>query len=519
MNPPEEAPVENVYLKQVQAQQAVLADELQAKKGVAAPGAPPPWAQEHDTRTGLSAALRGTGPATTPPIEVRVTGWWRWKTVIVPPNAYVVHTRRGRKEPVTTGLGISFGYDPYKDSFLVAPSAMQTVLISANCICRELQGILVQGYVQWIIHDFSVAYKRLDFSDAIDPMRIVNVQLREQAEAAIKDKVATMSIHEVLSDKQPIIDELTARLRSVAEGSGTDNRGLGLRIVTVQIKEAVVSSARVWENMQKPFRAERERIARLAQLETESTIRARELEAQKAQETAAILTRAEIEKHRATQEAAKFDRDQGEKLRRQNVEEEAARRSATLRRETQQHELEAKRLLEESTIAQEEKLKAARLEAKQREFLLEAAQRMAQEEKEKELAASAATLEKARIEIQTDLIRSRAAQDEVKTTSELKLEEARLQAANRQAEREVALEGARQKVANDVSSNHLQSRLIETLPAIAEKLPAPKELRSVTFGSAGNGQEGSALASLVGSVLAVLDAYGVRTRSPKAEVS
>src|SRR5688572_4514884 len=38
------------------------------------------------------------------PIQVRETGFWLWKRVIVPPNAYVVHTRLGRKEPVTLGL-------------------------------------------------------------------------------------------------------------------------------------------------------------------------------------------------------------------------------------------------------------------------------------------------------------------------------------------------------------------------------------------------------------------------------
>src|SRR5208282_2724708 len=132
-------------------------------------------------------------------------------------------------------------------------------------ICTERQGILVQAYVQWIVDDVGTAYKKLDFSDAEDPMRVVNVQLREQAEAAIKDKVATLAINEVLADKQPIIEELTTRLRTVAEGSG----GLGLKIVTVQIKEAVVSSTRLWENLQKPFRAERERLARMAELETE----------------------------------------------------------------------------------------------------------------------------------------------------------------------------------------------------------------------------------------------------------
>ena len=98
-------------------------------------------------------------------VEVRVTGVRPWKTVVVPPNAFVVHTRRGRAEPLHVGLGISFRYHPATDSFLVVPGAMQTILISAFCICRELQGVLVQAYVQWIIQDFSVAYRKLDFSD------------------------------------------------------------------------------------------------------------------------------------------------------------------------------------------------------------------------------------------------------------------------------------------------------------------------------------------------------------------
>ena len=102
---------------------------------------------------------------------------------------------------------------------------MQTILINAYCICRELQGLVVQAYVQWIIQDFATAYRKLDFSDADDPMRLVNLQLKEQAEAAIKDKVATMGVHEVLSDKQPIVEELTARLREVAEGEGGSDRG------------------------------------------------------------------------------------------------------------------------------------------------------------------------------------------------------------------------------------------------------------------------------------------------------
>lgn len=164
---------------------------------------------------------------------------------------------------------------------------MQTILLNAYCICRELQGVVVQAYVQWIVQDIATAYQKLDFGDAGDPMRLVNLQLKEQAEAAIKDKVATMGVHEVLSDKQPIIEELTARLRDVAEG------GLGLRIVTVQIKEAIVSSTRLWENLQKPYRAGQNQIARLAELAADEVISQR----QSVNDRAAAAQRDETQRH------------------------------------------------------------------------------------------------------------------------------------------------------------------------------------------------------------------------------
>ncbi|GIH09082.1 hypothetical protein Rhe02_71490 [Rhizocola hellebori] len=247
----------NAYLDRVVAQQAALEEDLRPSKQ-----ASPQFKR---------ARAVGPGPESAPSaVDVRITGFGRWKTVLVPPNAFVVHTRRGHAEPVHIGLGVSFRYNPLKDSYLVVPGTMQTILLNAYCICRELQGVVVQAYVQWIVQDIAVAYQKLDFGDSSDPMKLVNLQLKEQAEAAIKDKVATMSVHEVLSDKQPIIEELTTRLRDVAEG------GLGLRIVTVQIKEAIVSSTRLWENLQKPYRAEQNQIAQLAELNAAEIIAARQ---------------------------------------------------------------------------------------------------------------------------------------------------------------------------------------------------------------------------------------------------
>lgn len=169
-------PKRNEYLEQVKAQQVQLETDLKVR-----PSAPSSMAMPRRARAQLMEAAPAAGGATAHDLGVRVRGFWRWKTVLVPPNVYVVHTRRGRKDPVTLGIGVSFRFDPYTDTFLIVPATMQTILISAACICREFQGLFVQGYVQWIIDDFAVACRKLDFSDPSDPMRLVNLQLREQA--------------------------------------------------------------------------------------------------------------------------------------------------------------------------------------------------------------------------------------------------------------------------------------------------------------------------------------------------
>lgn len=432
--------MKNSYLEQVAQQGRQLEQDLRPRRmlGKLAASSTPPAGGAQACYDEVALARGGAAAPSTGSngVDVRITGLWRWKNVVVPPNAYVVHTRRGHDEPLHLGLGVSFRYDPVTDSFLVVPSAMQTILINANCICRERQGVLVQGYVQWIIDDFRTAYRKLDFSDTLDPMRLVNVQLREQAEAAIKDVVATMGIDDVLSDKQPIIKELTARLRHVAEGDGKD-KGLGLRIVTVQIKEAVVSSPSVWEMLQRPFRAERAKEARLAELTQEAVVRTREGEARKESEAETIAVDAEIAQRRAEAEAETFDRAQGERARRARAEAETLAQTAAHEKEKAQREAELRRLMIEQELIEEGM---------------------------------------------------------------------RLEAQNRQQMKELEFEGLRRKIANEITDGAVQLKLIELLPAVAEKMPKPDELKTLSIGGA------DALTGLVGGLLRMLESL----RAPKA---
>ncbi|MFT3713273.1 MAG: SPFH domain-containing protein [Archangium sp.] len=441
----------NSYLNEVMQQQQVLEQNLRAKKAMPMQAAAP-MRQRAQIAPGAPMGGDDGGSHGSNAVEVRITGWWRWKTVVVPPNAYVVHTRRGIADPLHIGMGVSFPYNPYTDAFLTVPGAMQTILINARCICRERQGVLVQGYVQWIIQDIATAYKKLDFSDVEDPMRVVNLQLKEQAEAAIKDKVATMTMDSVLDDKQPIIEELTARLRSVAEGAGGTDKGLGLRIVTVQVKEAVVSSSTLWESLQKPFRAERARIARLAEIESEEEVTQRELQQSQRSETGRVATERELTALKAQAAAETYDRDQAERTRRAKVEQEAARSLAAETTTTHLKNLELEKQRHTADIAFQQAKNDAALAAEKRILL-----------------------------------------------AKLEMEVAKAQSALEKAKLDAEAASAAQTVENGLTPAGLQVRVLDAMPALLEKLPKPAELKSVSIG------QGEALPSAIAQVMAVVD--------------
>jgi flotillin len=406
-------------------------------------------------------------------IDYRIVGFGLWKSVIVPPNAYVVHTRRGHSQPIHMGRGISFRFNPLKDSFLVIPSAVQTLLINAKCICQERQGILVQAYVQWIIEDLATAYWKLDFSDPDDPMGIVNLQLREQAEAAIKDKVATLSIDDILSDKQPIIEELTYRLRTVAEGSreeGNNTSGLGLKIVTVQIKEAIVSSTQLWENLQAPFRAERQKMARLAALENAQEVGERERQHKLNSETANLNVAEQLAQLRSTQDRAQYDRETTERIRREQREQEAQQQAITAHNATVQIENESQLELALQELALEQRRLGAEMTKIQQQIQFEA------------------------------LL---AQQQQAALTQELQLKQLQHQHQIATSELDLNLEHRRHTINNDLSPAYLQSRLIEQLPAIADKLPHPDHQNTTIIASEGMDLNTRSLFTFLSQVLSL----------------
>lgn len=477
-----------------------------APRSVAVPAAPrqrrPLFAKEPPPGEGLKTSEELQ--LEKEPIRVRETGIWFWRRIIVPPNAYVVHTRAGHSEPVTIGLGLSFRYNAHTDAYMVVPAAMQTIGVVANCISKEKQGINILAYVQWQIDDFSVAYRKLDFSDSRDPLGIVNAQLREQAEAGIKDKIATMSVEEVLTDKEPIIEELTTRLKTVAEarsqGDQSIDEGLGIKIVTVQIKEAVVSSRRLWEDLQAPFRYEKQKAARISHLLMQDELKQKELETRQLSETRQAETEVAIERikqgkqtealqTRLTEEGIRFSKEQESALERTQLEIENS-----LSKKKLQVEQAITEGQEESRLA-EGKAQAAQEEI-QRTILLKTQEaelnRLVQEQRDALQQQS----------LQAQLLRQKE-----ETSTQLELEEAANRVKMALAEKEMEIAKLQQEIRNLTNEQDLASRLIAQLPDIAAQMPAIDELKVLQTGQ--DGAAFDALATFMSHMLALGESLGI----------
>lgn len=544
----------NIFMEQnVIPQQAVQTGDMEEERASAefrvrsASAAPSPAAPPPLLKTSEELQLEKE------PIRVRETGFMFWRRVIVPPNAYVVHTRAGKKQPVTLGLGLSFGYNPYTDAYLVVPAAMQTIGVVANCISKEKQGINVLAYVQWQIDNFGVAYRKLDFSDTHDPLGIVNAQLREQAEAAIKDKIATMSVEEVLTDKEPVIEELTTRLKAVAEGreQGGDE-GLGIKIVTVQIKEAYVSSKRLWENLQAPFRYEKDKMARISLLATQDEIHQKELETRRLSETRQAETMVEIERIqqskqteaaqiRVSEEATRFTQEQESLRRKIQLEEQTTltRRESEQRLALQEAQTRQTALLEAMRREQEKAIEQTRLDAdaaaqqkalQVEQILRELAKQSRQAQAEFE--ATQAQMERdltlrrqefelklaeqeQRDRLQTQALQSELARHKMDAQLKLDLEEAANRVKAAMLGQEVEIEGLRQKIRNMISRSDLSGRLIEKLPDLVAGMPEIHELKVLQTGGGGF----DALSQFLAQVLALADSLGIplRPEPPRSE--
>ena len=184
------------------------------------------------------------------------------------PSDFVIRIRKGRIVSQERGLGF-FGF--LWDQYCIVPSAVSTISFSADQITKENQGIQVDGFAIWKIVQPEKTYLNFDFDLQEEALEKINEYLKEVVTSAIRHKVATMSIEEVLRKRGTIILQLKQELAYISEQ-------WGLEIETIEIKNVLIMSEQLFSNMQATHRDTVRLESEISSLRVEQEIAERRLE-------------------------------------------------------------------------------------------------------------------------------------------------------------------------------------------------------------------------------------------------
>lgn len=184
------------------------------------------------------------------------------------PAEFALHRRFGKTR--RSGRGVSFFKLPFIDRYYLIPAAAQSVSFAADQITAENQGVEVAGFAVWKVGDPEKASARFDFTDRDTALDVIDGNIKNVVESAIRHQVANMTMEEVLRKRGTIILRLKEELAYIAEQ-------WGLIIETVEIKNVQILSKQLFTQMQARFRDATRLESEMSGLETERQIAAHRL--------------------------------------------------------------------------------------------------------------------------------------------------------------------------------------------------------------------------------------------------
>lgn len=368
----------------------------------------------------------------------------RWGRISARPSEYLIHMRRGKVLPASSGQGASCFKLP-GDAVAVVPTTVQQLRFVAEQVTREKVGVEVTGVAVYRIAEPLIAFRMVNFSFPERAQEKLEDLLGEMFVGAVRRLVANLSVEECLSRrKEGIAEELMREIVPVVSGRGraddVTDAGWGIVMDTVEIQDVRVLSEQVFANMQARFRKEQERAAREAALVTERAVKLGEAEAERTIELTRVATRTEVEKQkREAEEAASLA------------------------------QIAAEARVSEARLAQQRATQQAEIEAQQRAALMSIAADAAVAERRR-AAEEAAKL--AAIEIQAAVSeRQRAAQEAARAAAleaEARIAEVSLAHEQRQAALRAAAEVERVRLEAEADAARHAARAAQAQQELAE---------------------------------------------------
>lgn len=287
-----------------------------------------------------------------------------WGFISAKPSEYLISLHRGKVNPRRSGQGATLWKWPW-ESIAIVPTTLQQIEFMADQVTREKVGVTVIGIAVYRIVNPELAYRVLNFSYGERASEKLARTLSEMFVGASRRLIANLSLEECLMKrKEAIASFLMQEIAPVISGKGSgdddSDQGWGVVLDTIEIQNVYVQSAKVFEDLQAPFRAQLASQSEMAELTRQQEVAERRAEAERKIAESSLLVSRDTRALRARTEteAAELEAQEllkAEQARARVLEDELSRRDQLSRKQVQVDQEVALREADSQSVIQKRK--------------------------------------------------------------------------------------------------------------------------------------------------------------------
>jgi len=132
------------------------------------------------------------------------------------------------------------------DQIITFPSLIQNVTFTANQVSAEMQGVEVSGMLIWSVYRKEDGPMRIYTSFGDDLKKSVpvkaNVKIENMAVAIVRDRIANLTINDILKNRSKLRDGVKAEMQKLLTG-------WGIWLETCEIQDVKISSRSLFTNL------------------------------------------------------------------------------------------------------------------------------------------------------------------------------------------------------------------------------------------------------------------------------
>lgn len=163
-------------------------------------------------------------------------------------NEWLIVMRDGQM--VKCGIGLQTWVMPW-DQTVSFPSLINEVNFSAQQVTAEMQGVEVRGNIIWSVYRDGDGpfrcYKMFGSALQNQNPRSINDKLGDMAISIVRDRVANMSLDDILKNRNKLRNGVKEEIQKLLTG-------WGIWLETVEIQDVKILSSSLFRNLQTEFR-------------------------------------------------------------------------------------------------------------------------------------------------------------------------------------------------------------------------------------------------------------------------